>query len=77
FCVGPTLFDNRVFIVPVHVAAIRVRANGRFKGVVKPLKRTKIEVSGRRRGGRVAGRIEVKVANCAGMDDFVARRVAA
>ena len=75
FCVGPTLFDNRIFIVPVSMPAIRVRANGRFKGVLKPLKRSKIEVSGRRRGGRVAGRIEVKVANCAGRDDFVARLV--
>lgn len=76
FCVGPTLFDNRIFIVPVSMPAIRVRPSGRFKGVLKPLKRSEIEVSGRRRGNRVAGRIEVRLANCAGRDDFVARRVA-
>ena len=75
FCVGPTLFDNRVFIARVAMAAIRVRASGRFRGAVKPAKGMRFEVSGRRRGRRVTGRIDAKVANCSGRDPFVARRV--
>jgi hypothetical protein len=75
FCVGPTLFDNRVFIAPVYVATIRVRANGRFDGELRPQKDSKLEVTGRRRGRRVEGRIDVKIANCSARDDFVARRV--
>lgn len=75
FCVGPTLFDNRIFIATVHVPTIRVHRDGRFDGVVKPERGTSFEVSGRRRGRRVEGRIDVRVDNCAGRDDFVARRV--
>lgn len=75
FCVGPTLFDNRIFIAFVHVPAIRVRPNGRFDGVLEPVRGTKYEVTGRRRGRRVEGRLDVRIANCAGRDEFVARRV--
>ena len=75
-CVGPTLFDNRIFIVPVYMREIRVSRSGRFKGVIKPVKRSKFQVSGRRRGRRVAGRIEVRIANCSARDEFVAWLVA-
>ena len=74
-CVGPTLFDNRIFIVPVHVRRIRVESNGRFNGALKRAKDIKFEVIGRRRGRRVEGRIEARIANCAARDEFVARRV--
>lgn len=74
FCVGPTLFDNRIFIATVYVPRIRISPNGRFKGVLKPERRTKLQVTGRRRGRRVAGRLDVRIANCSGRDDFVARR---
>ena len=75
FCVGPTLFDNRIFIAPVHLEKIRARRNGRFDVVLEPVEGTKFEVSGRRRGRRVEGRLDVRSANCAGRDEFVARRV--
>ena len=75
FCVGPTLFDNRIFIAVVHVPTIRVRPTGRFDSVFEPVWGTKFELSGRRRGRRVDGRLDVRVANCAGRDEFVARRV--
>lgn len=74
-CVGPTLFDNRIFIATVHVPEIRVAENGRFNGVLKPAKGTKFKVIGRRRGRRVAGRIDARIANCRARDQFVARRV--
>ena len=75
FCVGPTLFDNRIFIATVYVPRINVGAGGRFDGVIRPATDTRFEVSGRRRGRRVEGRIEARIANCSGTDDFVARRV--
>ncbi len=74
-CVGPTLFDNRIFIAPVHLEKIHARRNGRFKGVSRPARGTKLQVVGRRRGRRVVGRIEAKVGNCRARDKFVARRV--
>ena len=75
FCVGPTLFDNRIFIAPVYVARIRMAPNGRFDGDIRPGAGTKLKVTGRRRGRRVAGRIELRIANCSGGGHFVARRV--
>ena len=75
FCVGPTLFDNRIFIAPVYVRRIRVAASGRFRSVTKPARRTRVQVSGRLRGRRAAGRIDVRIANCSARDRFVARRV--
>ena len=75
FCVGPTLFDNRIFIAAVYVPKISIGRGGRFDGSVKPAKDTKFELSGRRVGRSVKGRIDVRISNCAARDDFVARRV--
>ena len=75
FCVGPTLFDNRIYIAAVYVRRIRVAASGRFRSVTRPARGTRFQVRGRLRGRRAAGRIDVRIANCSARDAFVARRV--
>ena len=74
-CVGPTLFDNRIFIAAVYLRKIRAGRNGRFKGVREPARGTTFKVIGRRRGRRVVGRIDARIGNCWARDRFVARRV--
>lgn len=74
FCVGPTVGDNRIVIAYAALRSARVAPDGSVTGFLETSKGARVILTGRLRGGRFKGEVEMNFSTCSGSRKLNTRR---